>query len=296
MALGEIREKDVIKVCPICGKELPLRDFYENIENKQGFNHDFWCKNCAKRFVQDKDTMKEYCENNARVFMQDLWEDSKELAKKKYVQKGGAITGDSALSEAVKQSLIRSSISSYFRRFNSDKWYRYNDPMEIPETIEEYEEKADVLDDKAEAKVYSHEWRGYYTPKELADREEYMNNLRSQFEITDSHIEDNFRQVVNASLNLSKANEEYNEAPTKENMAIVKQASDVYRTLSDSAKLSASKRTAVDQSNYSDLGSIIAEVEQGGFLINKPEFEKDDVDMTIDMIYEGIALSVGGDV
>lgn len=291
-----IKKRDIRKTCPICGNEKRLSDFFENDENEQGVYHDFWCKNCVKKFVTDKEKLKEYCENNARVFMEQLWDDAKEAARKRYMQKGGALNGDSALSEAVKQSLLESTISSYLRRFNSDKWYRYNDPVAAPETAEEYAENEGVLSGDMEPKVYSKEWRGYYTPKELADREEYMNDLRSQFEITDSHIEDNFRQVVTASLNLSKANEEYNENPTKENMAIVKQASDVYRTLSDSAKLSASKRTVVDQSNYSDLGSIIAEVEQGGFLVQKPEFKKDDVDMTIDMIYEGIGLSIGGDV
>ena len=56
----------------------------------------------------------------------------------------------------------------------------------------------------------------------------------------------------------------------------------LYIKLSDTAKLSANKRTKNDSVGYSDLGSLIKRIEDSGALMRKVEFEKDDVDVVLD--------------
>ena len=50
------------KVCPKCGRELPLSDFYNNISKKDG--KDSICKEC------DKENRKKYYENNREKILE----------------------------------------------------------------------------------------------------------------------------------------------------------------------------------------------------------------------------------
>lgn len=64
------------KLCTKCSNALPLTEFYKNPQwGGQSF-HDAWCRNCVKGHCKDRETLREYCWYNNRLWRDDMYEKS----------------------------------------------------------------------------------------------------------------------------------------------------------------------------------------------------------------------------
>lgn len=69
------------KMCVRCGKILPLNGFYSNVRwGAQSF-HDAWCKECVGTFCVDKETLREYCWYNNRVWADEYFDAAMKKAR-----------------------------------------------------------------------------------------------------------------------------------------------------------------------------------------------------------------------
>lgn len=150
----------------------------------------------------------------------------------------------------------------------------------------------------SDERVYSDIWCGEFTEDELTYMDNYYKKLEMQFDITDAHIEETFRKAIKASLEQNIAYNEMHANPTNQDIRQrYAQATANFTKLSDSAKLSANKRTKETNADALDtLGCIIRQLETEGFLDKKNiEFPKDDIDYIIED-FRYFANSFGGDV
>ena len=67
------------KVCVKCGKVLPLNDFYHNRDWADQAYRDAWCKKCANDFCTTRESLKEYCWYNNRVWSDEYYDQALNL-------------------------------------------------------------------------------------------------------------------------------------------------------------------------------------------------------------------------
>ena len=67
------------KMCVVCHEVKPLEEFYKNRSWHEQRFCDAYCKECAKKMVKDKETVRRYFWDNNRLWSDDVWE----MAKKK---------------------------------------------------------------------------------------------------------------------------------------------------------------------------------------------------------------------
>lgn len=290
--------KTPTKTCVKCNTKQPLINYYKHTNYKDAQGYDVWCKDCVKKYVVDKESLIDYCYQNKRKFSEELYkrcetridfELDKDLTYIKIV--------DLTKKQQYRWDLIR---KEYFRQMNMKKYYEFIETVDAEKQISNYiEEKItqqsiemakNLVDEEVENMMldqqrhYDPVWKGNYTEWELNFLNEYYRSLETQFDISDSHMEDNFRKVAKASLEETTT---YNAMRREEPGADKRHETAVknYIQLSDQAKLSSSKRTANDRIGFSDLGSLIKMIEDKGALCRKQEFEKDDVDVVLGDFY-----------
>lgn len=62
------------KLCIRCNKVLPIGSFYANKNWAEQQYHDTWCKDCAAKYVKDKEGLIQYCHDNNRAWHEMYWE------------------------------------------------------------------------------------------------------------------------------------------------------------------------------------------------------------------------------
>jgi hypothetical protein len=56
------------KRCIYCNRSLPLDDFFPHKQWASQLYRDAWCKDCARKFVVDNETLQKYAfENNRKI-------------------------------------------------------------------------------------------------------------------------------------------------------------------------------------------------------------------------------------
>lgn len=286
------------KTCLKCNKKQPLTNYYKNTKYKDAQGYDIWCKDCLVKYVTDKETLIDYCYQNKREFSDELYdrvEKKVEFDLDKDLEYIKTISVDKKLK--YRFELIR---KEYFRQMNMKKYYKFVETVSAEDQISNYLEEQvikqsveaakEMVDDQIKNMMldqkqhYDPIWKGEFTDWELNYLNEYYHSLEIQFDISDSHMEDNFRKVAKASLEETMA---YNAMRRGESGADKRHeaATRNYIQLSDQAKLSSSKRTANDRIGFSDLGSLIKMIEDKGALCRKQNFDKDDVDVVLEDFY-----------
>lgn len=130
--------------------------------------------------------------------------------------------------------------------------------------------------------IYSKEWKGNYTKRDIADLDEYYEELNRDYKIVTSNHRDYARKIAKASLQMDKCFEEMmngiNGADTK-----YKNAKEAFDTLCKSAKFSESTRS-VNDVGISGFAKVSEIVEAHNWIPkHKPE-EKDVIDQMLEYL------------
>lgn len=260
--------------------------------------HDLWCKDCVRNKINSKEDLIDYCYANKRVFSEVLYDKCEKNVDESLNRDLDYLKiSDEDKKKKHRFDLIK---KMYLKQMNLKLYYKVAEDRSVDEQISNYLEEQiiqktfeaakELVSDEVnnlnfdEIKHYDNVWHGDFSDGEIEFLNNYYANLETQFDITDSHMEDNFREVAKSALEKTLA---YNAKRRGEPGASdrYKEAVDIYIKLSNQAKLSNSQRTANDRIGFSDLGTLIKMVEDTGALCRKQEFEKDDVDLILGDFY-----------
>lgn len=287
--------------CTKCGKRLPLKKFYPNPQNISHYYTDAWCKSCLVAYIKDEKTLREaFYFNNRELTDALLKRGEKEADAKLAVDTRFNTMRSADLKQQHRWRLIAQCV---FRIMNQARYYAYrqNDIEQLSEEIKEMDEykrleqQREILEASSAAKVFSETWNGIFTEKEIEFLDTYYGQLEEQFDISDAHLEMTFRKVAKAALDQDNAYNAMRANPDDAKLYnVYTQATATFVKLSDSAKLSANKRSSEGRVGVTTLSEIIEYIEKNGYLSRTIEFPKDDVDRLSDM-FRHFAASFSSD-
>jgi hypothetical protein len=271
-----------------------LSSFYVNKHNKDGNGHNLECTDCVKRYVKDKKTMEEYFEKNQRRFRNDLWEWCENKAKSTLEND---VDFNSLTQPEREKKFMERVINAYFGQQNQTQYYEFisninNSNVEVEESPEIQEEES--VKKKKDKKVYSEEWRGWYSPEDLKYLQEYYDENCETFNVVSRVHKDYLKKIAKASLAMDKAFEDKMNGVAGSDKAF-KDNKEILDSLSTSAKFSEKTRNSNDVAGLGSLSEIVMKLEQTGFLQRKIKFEKDDIDK-INEDLRWVLTSVGGEL
>ena len=272
------------KCCPLCGRTLPLTEFYPNKKWAAQIHRDLWCMECALRECKDEDGFKRYFHENNRKWNNLLFETAIRKAMKTVSTNREYVDPD--VTQAKKNAILtRATASAFFSMMNLAQYYEYVD-MEIAEvaqaTVVTSASNADSKDKEAEPSKleYSKRWVGYYTPEQLEILETRYDNYDRDFDLSDASMEDYALKAVKASFHADQVYDQMRRGEAT--VSDYKEATKIYDDLSKSSNFAACRRKPGDQQGMGSLGEIILNIESKGLLnCEKREWPQDSVDMVI---------------
>ena len=275
------------KMCVKCGKILSLDKFYSHKEWAVQSFHDAWCKECAGKCCASRDGVREYCWYNNRKWSDSFWE----MASKKAMY---ALANDaeylSARGDTQRQEMENRMTGRYFFSImNLAGVYQYSANIDTEGTYREFNpesaagaavqhDSGTFLDDGE--LIYSREWNGMYTQREIDYLDDYYARLEEGFVLDNQNIMDYARKAAKASLDadIKYSKMRYGQATVNE----WKEAQAIFDNLSKSANFAACKRKPGDMAGLGSLGAIVAKIEMSGELDTPMvEFPPDDIDKII---------------
>lgn len=284
------------KLCIKCNTVLPLGSFYPNKDWVAQSYRDAWCRDCANKHCENKDTVIQYCTQNNRRFNSSCWDKAVTKAQSAVANNAEYVSPKTTTSKREK-ILEKTAVAQYFSMMNLLPYYSYNDNFDengiyvgdVSSNIDD-EEKAPV---KA---IYSRVWRGTYTPEQIEMLDEQYSKLENDFELDDENRRDYARKVIRASFNADIAEDKYRrgEITLKE----YKDAANLFDNLSKSSEFAACKRKPGETSGMGSLGEIILQVELSGALSNRQdEFPPDQVDAIMNDFYHAfVSAGIRGEI
>lgn len=284
------------KMCLRCREVKPVTEFYVNKGWSSQLYCDSICKDCAKQEIRDKESARKYCWENNRVWSEALWEAATKKAtsilasNQEYVSKR-------TKQERKDELMLKTTAAQFPSVINGFGLYQYveNETEEgrmpfNPESLAgTTAETATTRQD--EEFVWSDEWGGMYTKRELRYLDGYMDRLRDEFVLDNVNREDYARRVALASLD---ANNKFQKMRQGTGTAKEWQdAQNVFDAMSKSASFAESQRKEVVNSKLTALDMIIMDIELNHHNeLPKVTFEKDDIDKILhDFGFTGEAIS-----
>jgi hypothetical protein len=146
-------------------------------------------------------------------------------------------------------------------------------------------------DGEEDTLIFSHEWNGKFTQRELDYLDGYYEELEDGFVLDNKSIKDYARKVAKASLAVDIASNKYRigSIQSKE----LKEALDMFDNLSKSANFAACKRRAGDQGGLGSFGELAAKIEPTGKIQeNYVVWPQDEADKLIEE-YRHVVIAVG---
>jgi len=284
------------KQCVICHKPKKISNYYTNRDNKQGYAYDNTCKEDSRKMAKDIAGLKLYCELNDRKYQQELVDIATLEATKKY---SDDIEYNSLPEDKRETFLFEKIRNIYFQRMGIFPHYQFIGTNEAPVLIDKInddleDEDIELTKNGKDKKIWSEIWRGNYTKATIAWLDAYYEDTILDYKIVTRNHQDYCRKIVKASLAQDEAsNDMLNDIPGAEKR--FDKATATFDKLSQSAKLSESKRSANEVSGLSTISEIVAKLEQTGFLQKKMIFEKDSIDQVGDD-FRWTLVSVGGEL
>lgn len=268
------------KMCLKCGKVKDVSDFFANKDWVDQLGHDVWCKECAQK-CSSKDEMREYFWENHRQWNERIWE----LAKNKALKlASNNLAFQKAADDRRKSILEKLTCQQVPTMMTLPSMYKYFDPEKDGKAISFEEAKAVGLVEEPEdeeEKAYNEEFNGYFKPRELNYLKAYYAELEKDYTLDTQNIRDYARKICRASLMVDKAYDDY--AAGRCDFSVVKDAINVFDTLSKSANFAACKRKPGDNGGISSWSELTLKLETSGYpCTRKIEWEPDDVDKTIE--------------
>lgn len=204
--------RPVSKLCVKCGEVLQLGDFYSNKDWVTHSYRDAWCKECAAKHCVDKESMRQYCIQNNRKWMEACWERAADKAQYVVVNDPDYINPKSK-QEKRDKILEKATASQYISMMNLAPYYYYTENMNEngmytgDDSMELGEDDPEEITKKTP--VYSKVWRGTYTPEQIELLEEEYAQLEEDFVLDNASIRDYARKVAKASLNADLAEDRF---------------------------------------------------------------------------------------
>lgn len=271
--------KPKTKICAHCGAAKSITDFYGNKGWEEQLKYDIWCKACVNKCTT-KEQMKEYFWENNRAWTESIWNSAvrraENLARMNTVYQN-------ANEERRKVILEKLACQQIPVTMQSNSLYKYEPHDKDGERISYKEAISNGLLDKEEdpnERIYSQKFNGNFRPHELVYLENYYENLGGD-DLDTENLRDYVKKLAKASLQADKAQDDY--AAGRCDFSVVKDALALFDMLSKSSNLAACKRKASDTFQTTSWSEISMALETNGHpCTRKIEWEKDDVDRTID--------------
>jgi hypothetical protein len=115
------------KLCHKCNKELPLKNFYVNRDNKNEMFKDCWCRDCFYNYVHDDVTLREYFHFNNRVFPEQRWIELFSSTKKEIEQ--SEEFKDCKDIDKINNAVFKKALIQVARYMNLTNWYQFSDNL-----------------------------------------------------------------------------------------------------------------------------------------------------------------------
>lgn len=266
------------RVCLHCSAEKPLADFALNPSWTDMKRRDVWCKDCVRSLTSKKEAQEYYWYNN-REWSDDIWNSCLQAATRK-------LNYDPVYKQSTraKQRKMQEATALQFIPDAAYKKYKYVDNTVNGEVVPFVKAKAKGLttnDEGEEEMVYSKEFNGIFSAKDLEYLKDYYAKLEEDFTFDNESLRDYARKTCKASLQADKALDAY--ATGQGDFSDVKDAMAQFDMLSKSANFAACRRKPGDSGGLTSWSETTYKLETTGFpMTRKIVWEKDDVDKTID--------------
>lgn len=275
------------KLCLHCNHTKPLAQFYANRGWAEQNQKDIWCKSCVSK-CRTKDDIRKYFFENNREFTDDLWANACKIAEQQCANKTAYQKANEDRKAYLLEQVACSVIPSIMQLSQN---YKYIDNTQDihTNTYEEAKENGKVTDNgetkkDPNIKGYSEFFNGFFKPAELKYLEDYYAGLESDFDLSDISLRDNAKKLAKASLLVDKVQNDY--MAGKCALQDVKDAIAQYDLLMKTGNFAACKRKPGDKAGLGSWAEIAFYCETNGHpMQRKIEWEKDDVDRTIDEFY-----------
>lgn len=267
------------KLCLKCGRVRSEDDYYLNRDWEEQLGRDVWCKECVNR-CNTKDDIMEYCWENHRQYSDRMWEAAQRKAEKLVLNNIGYQNAGEQKRAVMLEKFTAKQIPSVMTVF-----YKYEDNTQDG-TLTYHEAKHQGLageDQTEEEKVYSSDFNGYFTRRDLDYLKNYYAKLEEDFNFDNETMRDYAKKVCKSSLQADKLQDSY--AAGRCTYADVKDAMTQFDTLSKSANFAACRRKAGDTSGLTCWAETTYKLETTGHTMQtRIEWEKDDVDKVIESL------------
>lgn len=266
------------KMCTCCHQVRSISEFYSNRDWVEQLGRDIWCKQCLSK-LKTKDELRKYFWENNREWSDKLWDNcykKAELsaAKNKVFQTTSDERRESILQRLTCQNVLKSMQLNY-KFVDNTKNIQVN-------SYEEAKEAGHIVETKdPNIKTYSEEFNGDFKPSELKYLEHFYKGLEEDFDLNDISLRDNAKKLAKASLLVDKVQNDY--MAGRCDFSVVKDAVAQYDLLMKTGNFAACKRKPGDKAGLGSWAEVSFYCETNGHpMTRKIEWEKDDVDKTID--------------
>lgn len=226
--------------CEKAGREQPSKEFYNT--NSTILPKYPVCKSCVKKLINIKDiqTIYKVLKEMDIAFVQSVW-------------------------ETALYNEPNNPFGKYITMMNSLPQYR---GRKWGNSVFDKNEEHQFNDDKM---IYSQEWLGNYSQRDLDYLEEYLKSLKKDFKIvTRNHI-DYARKIAKASLAMDRAYEEMLNGGSEQRYKNLKE---IFDSLSKSAQFAESQR-GINDVSLGCFGVIFDKVEKNMFVREHQPTDKD---------------------
>ena len=273
------------RMCIHCGQTKPLSNFYSNKDWVENNGKDAWCKQCIAK-IRTKDEMRRYFWENNRMWKENVWENALKQAELQAAKSTVYQKSNEERRQVLLESIACPIMPQLFKLTQNYKYEEHkkdvnaNNYDEAKETGKIVEFESSKAKDK-NLKVYNEFFNGEFKPVEIEYLENYYKGLEADFDLSDTSLRDNAKKLAKASLLADKVQNDY--MAGRCSLQDVKDAMTQYDLLMKTGNFAACKRKPGDKAGVGSWAEIAFQLESTGHIMQrKIEWEKDDVDKTIE--------------
>ncbi|MBP5423849.1 MAG: hypothetical protein J6Y78_15540 [Paludibacteraceae bacterium] len=273
------------RMCIHCGQTKPLSNFYSNKDWVENNGKDAWCKQCIAK-IRTKDEMRRYFWENNRMWKENVWENALKQAELQAAKSTVYQKSNEERRQVLLESIACPIMPQLFKLTQNYKYEEHkkdvnaNNYDEAKETGKIVEFESSKAKDK-NLKVYNEFFNGEFKPVEIEYLENYYKGLEADFDLSDTSLRDNAKKLAKASLLADKVQNDY--MAGRCSLQDVKDAMTQYDLLMKTGNFAACKRKPGDKAGLGSWAEIAFQLESTGHIMQrKIEWEKDDVDKTIE--------------
>lgn len=273
------------RMCIHCGQTKPLSNFYANKDWHENNGKDAWCKQCIAK-IKTKDEMRRYFWENNRTWKENVWENALKQAELQAAKSTVYQKSNEDRRQVLLEAIACPIMPQLFKLVQNYKYEEHkkdvntNDYDEAKEGGKIVEFEPSKAKDK-NLKVYNEFFNGEFKPVEIEYLENYYKGLEADFDLSDTSLRDNAKKLAKASLLADKVQNDY--MAGRCSLQDVKDAMTQYDLLMKTGNFAACKRKPGDKAGLGSWAEIAFQLESTGHIMQrKIEWEKDDVDKTIE--------------